>query len=91
VGTDGTLAVEGGDPADWSTAVIRRRNDDFPEEIRYNISQTELSPGFYQAFLQALQTSAPLPVAPEHVLRVMRLIEAVRASDKTGQSVSLVE
>ena len=91
VGTDGTLAVQGGDPADWNTAVIRRRNDDFPEEIRYNISQTELSPGFYQAFLQALKTSAPLPVAPEHVLRVMRLIEAVRASDKTDQSVSLVE
>jgi len=91
VGTEGTLAVEGGDPSDWNTAVIRRRSDEFPEEIRFDISQPELSPGFYQAFVQALQTSAPLPVGPEHVLRVMRLIEAVRESDKTGQSVSLVQ
>jgi len=89
VGTEGTLAVEGGDPSDWNTAVIRRRSDEFPEEIRFDISQPELSPGFYQAFVQALQTSAALPVGPEHVLRVMRLIEAVRESDKTGQSVSL--
>jgi len=91
VGTEGTLAVEGGDPSDWNMAVIRRGNVDFPEEIRIDISQAELSPGFYQAFVQALQTSAPLPVAPEHVLRVMRLIESVRKSDKTDQSVLFVE
>ena len=91
VGTEGTLAVEGGDPSDWNTAVIRRGNDDFPEEIRIDISQAELSPGFYQAFVQALQTSAPLPVSPEHVLRVMHLIESVRESDKTGHSVLFVE
>jgi scyllo-inositol 2-dehydrogenase (NADP+) len=91
VGTEGTLAVEGGDPSDWKTAVIRRRNDEFPEEIRIDISQPELSAGFYQAFVQALQASAALPVSPEHVLRVMRLIEAVRESDRTGQSISLVE
>jgi len=91
VGTEGTLAVEGGDPSDWKTAVIRRRNDEFPEEIRIDISQPELSAGFYQAFVQALQASAALPVSPEHVLRVMRLIEAVRESDRTGQSISRVE
>ena len=91
VGTEGTLAVEGGDPSDWNVAVIRRQSDDFPEEIRFDISQPELSTGFYQAFVQALQTSAPLPVAPDQVLRVMRLIEAVRESDKADRSVSLVE
>jgi scyllo-inositol 2-dehydrogenase (NADP+) len=91
VGTEGTLAVEGGDPSDWNTAVIRRRNEESPEEIRIDISQPELSAGFYGAFVQALQASAALPVSPEHVLRVMRLIEAVRESDRTGQSISLVE
>ena len=91
VGTEGTLAVEGGDPSDWNTAVIRRRNDEFPEEIRIDISQPELSAGFYQAFVQALQASAALPVSPEHVLRVMRLIEAVRESDRRGRSISPVE
>ncbi len=91
VGTEGTLAVEGGDPSDWNIAIIRRRNDEFPEEIRIDISQPELSTGFYQAFVQALQASAALPVSPEHVLRAMRLIEAVRESDRTGQSISPVE
>ena len=91
VGTEGTLAVEGGDPSDWNSAVIRRRCDDFPEEIRFDISQPELSKGFYQTFVQALQTSTPLPVTPDHVLRVMRLIEAVRESDKTERSVLLEE
>jgi len=47
----------------------------------------ELSSGFYDEFVKALQAGTPLPVQPDQVLRVMEVIEAVRSSDAAGKSV----
>jgi len=87
VGTEGTLRVQGGGPDSWSSAVIRRASRRFPEETRYELPRLELSSGFYDEFVKALQAGTPLPVQPDQVLRVMEVIEAVRSSDAAGKSV----
>ncbi len=91
VGTQGTLEIVGGDPADWSSALIRRGSEGSPEEIRYDIAQPELSSGFYVEFATAVLNSKPLPVLPEQALKVMKLMDALKESDSTMRVVSLGE
>ena len=88
VGTEGTLYIGGGDPADWNSAIIKRSLGGSLEETRIDITQPELSSGFYEAFAAALSGSAQLPVTPDQVLRAMRMMEAVAESDRTGASVA---
>ncbi len=88
VGTEGTLSVEGGDPSEWNTAIMRKSSGGSLEETKIDITQPELSTGFYEAFEAALRYSAELPVMPDQVLRVMRMIEAVKLSDRSGESVA---
>lgn len=91
VGSQGTLEVAGGDPADWNSALVRWEIDGFTEELRYDIPQPELSSGFYPEFAAAVINSKPLPVLPEHVKRVMKLIDAVRASENNMQVIPIGE
>jgi len=94
VGTGGTLSVEGGDPSRWNTAIMKKSSGGSLEETKIDITQPELSAGFYETFEAALrnsaklQSSAELPVTPNQVLRVMRMIEAVKLSDRSGESVA---
>ena len=89
VGTEGTLWVRGGNPAGWSPALIRRSSGGSIEEARHELPHVELSSGFYRDFVKALQAGEPLPVQPAQVLRVMKVIEAVRESSAAGSSVSI--
>jgi predicted dehydrogenase len=90
VGTEGTLSVQGGTPSSWSPALIRRTGKEGDEEIRQELPGIELSVGFYQALVKALQSGKPLPVQPAQALRVMTVMEAVRESSATGKAVSLI-
>jgi predicted dehydrogenase len=89
VGTEGTLRIRGGSPDSWSPALVRRSVGDTLEETKQELPHVELSIGYYQDFLRSLQRGDPLPVQPAQVLRVMRLIEAVRESDDSGGTTSL--
>jgi predicted dehydrogenase len=86
VGTQGTLWVQGGGPSAWSPAMIRKSSGTDIEESRHELTHVELSVGYYQDFLKALKSGAPLPVQPDQVLKVMGVIEAVRASSETGKT-----
>jgi scyllo-inositol 2-dehydrogenase (NADP+) len=89
LGSQGTLAVSGGDPADWNTAIVKVQKDGRLEERRLDISHPELSKGFYDSFSRALRDGSPLPVTPEQILQVMRLVEAVRQSQDRGEVIDV--
>jgi scyllo-inositol 2-dehydrogenase (NADP+) len=86
VGTEGTLWVQGGSPDSWNPAIVRRSSGGGITEVKHEISQEELSTGYYQDFVKALHAGAALPVRPDQVLRVMELMETVRESDASGRS-----
>jgi predicted dehydrogenase len=88
LGTAGTLQVRGGELTDWDAAVIRKEFNGFPQEIRIDIGQLMLSTGFYAEFAEAARSGKKLPVSAAEVLRVMRLMDAVRESASSGRSVS---
>jgi scyllo-inositol 2-dehydrogenase (NADP+) len=89
LGSRGTLAVEGGDPSEWNSALVRVERDGKIEERRLDITHPELSTGFYDSFARALREGSPLPVTPVQILEAMRLVEAVRQSQQTGKVIDL--
>jgi predicted dehydrogenase len=89
VGTEGTLWVQGGSPTAWSPAIIRRTSGGTIEEIRHELPQVELAKGFYRELARALRAGEPPPVQPTEVLRVMKVIEAVRRSSDSGKTTIL--
>jgi predicted dehydrogenase len=89
LGREGTLQVRGGDLTDWDSALIRKEFDGSTQEIRIGIDQREIPVGFYGEFAAAVLNGRELPVRPEEVLRVMRLIDAARESAAGGRPVSL--
>jgi predicted dehydrogenase len=56
-----------------------------------NLDPPETYAGFYKAFAKALQTGqeAELPVKGDEAIDVLRIVEAIRQSAKTGQDVRL--
>ncbi|UCF99439.1 MAG: Gfo/Idh/MocA family oxidoreductase [Spirochaetaceae bacterium] len=89
VGSEGTLTVQGGSPSAWNPALIRRSSEGGIEETRHELAHVELSTGYYRDLVKALQAGSPLPVQPLQVLRVMKIIEAVRESSAACSSVSI--
>ena len=89
LGSKGTLKMEGGDPSEWNSALIRKSFHDFQEEIHLDTSQQELSGGFYSAFAAALQQGKEPPVGTTKVLAATRLIDAVKESSSRSQSIDL--
>jgi scyllo-inositol 2-dehydrogenase (NADP+) len=88
LGTEGTLRVEGGSPSSWSPAIVRRSSGEAIRETRHDLPKVEISTGYYEDFVKALSAGNPLSVQPAQVLQVMRVIEAVRRSSASGQSIS---
>jgi predicted dehydrogenase len=89
LGSQGSLTVSGGDPAEWNTAIVKVQEGGKLEEWRLDISHAELSVGFYDSFSRALSDGSPLPVAPGQILQVMRLVEAVRQSQNYGEVIDV--
>jgi len=89
LGSKGTLKMAGGDPCEWNRALVRKNFHDFQEEISLDTSQQELSGGFYPAFAAALQQGKRPSVSPEEVLGAARLMDAVKESNSSGQSIDL--
>ncbi len=87
-GTKGTLQVKGGDLTDWNTAIIRKDSGAYTVQTSISYEQRELSLGFYENFVDAVSNDKRLAVRPEQVLRVMRTIDAARASSSRGRSVA---
>jgi len=89
LGSQGTLTVSGGDPAEWNTAIVKVQKDCKLEEQRLDISHPELCAGFYDSFSRALSDGSPLPVTPGQILQVMHLVEAVRQSQDHGEVIDV--
>jgi predicted dehydrogenase len=87
-GTKGTLQVKGGNLTDWNAALIRKSSAGYSVETRITYDQRELSLGFYEAFADAVMNNKSLAVRPAQILRVMKTIDAARASSHRGRSVS---
>jgi scyllo-inositol 2-dehydrogenase (NADP+) len=90
LGNLGSLQVSGGGPEQWNSAVLRLDAADLSaarREKRYDIEQPELSEGFYSDFAAALRSGEPLPVQEDQILGVMRLMDAVRESNRRGEAV----
>ena len=83
------MQVEGGDPESRHTAKMKRDFNGFPEEITFDITQPELSLGFYNEFSVSLHQQKPLPVLPEQVLSTMKLIDALRESAELARPVTV--
>ncbi len=89
IGVNGTLKIKGGDPTEWDRATIKKEWDEIDEEVTLSIPHGEISRGFYSAFAEALRKDKPLPVTPGEILEVMRVVDAIRKSAESGNSVSL--
>lgn len=92
LGSAGTLRVAGDNPAAPAVAVLRREDFGFEQEICFDTAVSvdeEPNGDFYSAFAAALQRGRPLPVSPAESLAVMKLLDSMRESARSGQTLGL--
>ena len=88
VGTRGTLLVRGEAVDSWQQAELATEFNGVPEVRHYDISGSELTDAFYDAFAEAVRSSKELPITRDQVLAVMETIDLIRQSAAQGRSVT---
>lgn len=78
LGDKASFTVPGGLPETWNTAFLKKEELGEVVELKYDISQNELSTGFYEDFLEALKYHKDFFVKPDEVLQTMSIIEKIR-------------
>lgn len=89
VGSEGTLKVTGKGVGEWNNAVLRREDFGYEQQIRFDSAAAGPEAGFYSAFADALGRDGLLPVQPSESLAVMKLMDGVRESARSGRSLDL--
>lgn len=89
LGNEGSLLVGGDSPDAPQAALLRRADFGFQQEIRYDTSPPAAEEGFYAAFADSVARGLPLPVRPAESLAVMKLLDSVRESARSGQTLGL--
>lgn len=99
-GKTGQIVLDKEHLAEWSEKIIvtdrgptRTMAPRPPETLEFrelpNVADRTDVTEFYTNVMQAIDGEAELLVKPEQVLRVMRIIDAAKESDRLGQSVSV--